>query len=912
MSNDAGSAIDSAPRGDLRQRDSDVITSDRGKPRIDSNVAIRDGGTVSDSAQAPVDVWIAPDLPPLADGSVGCPGNVAASYRQANAAYLRLSYYTSETEAELLIFSRSSGTADISGAITRSNQPLCAGENRVALPIAALASGQYPLTVTIRSDQTTQVQLTLSKLPPQTSGNTVQIDRYNHSVRLNGQPIFPFGAALYWSKSVASMQGVFNTIVRWDTLYSCANGSISPTEAAQNDWLFDEANRLGLKVIDRLDQSRPWWSYAKPDTSFMATFNDWLAHDVPEILAVTKHNRALLALMGFDEPALNERLDQAKIAVETFKQHDPYHPAFNNYAHGEGVELPQTANEDGISDYIYMTPSGSRARRVASMVDRTVSFAHRQNKFAWIMPLSEENVDGAYAPLTASEQMANTYLMFTGSAAGIYYFIWPAMHRQTYDVIKKLGGEANTLAPALLRRSPSSSTSVTVEPAEVLPAIRTRLTSMPDGTPILLVVNMEDYPIDVSFTLPWVPTDAHLQGMFGRGISDQALSGRAFSERLEALGTRAYRIAGARIVANQIDHPIAIREVHPSGAHHLTEMLQNTSFEGDGFWSTNRPGAVSYDSSRAYLGSRSIRIERANVGDEYVAIKSVKYTLAPNHRYEYGAHVLSNITSYPSGTNWSGVSVLLRASSGSAFEPPIAAAPRKNGVWIDRRQEFRTYDQPIEVHFEILAMDNAGSINVDKVFLRDMGPQPPQSTSKNRLDNSSFEHTRLPGWPVRWHPEGYDPFIRNTFLGDADAPFRLDAQNPYHGKYSLRIEGGSRSQGYVSSVHSRPDRRWGHGIPVTDGKSYTLSFYMRAQSSGTSVTVSANGIAQQSYSLSTNWQRYVLTGVRSGGGVPGYTYLAFDTPTAKSVVWIDAVQFEEGSVATGYVDPPYHANYPDP
>ncbi len=845
-------------------------------------------------------------------GHAPCPTEVASEYL-IDEVFWQYSYVTRETHAPLFIMSAAPGVADIAigSHYSQAGVPLCAGENRVMVPLATIPVGEHVTLVSVTAGGepwTSTAQLT--RRPPLGQGNEVKVDHYHRSVVVNGEPFFPYGAALYNSRALDAYaaQG-FNTVVRWNTRYASADGSVSVTEAAENDWLLETAHGLGLKVIDRLDATRAPWSYGPVDEGYDARFESWATNDVPEALAVIRSHPALLALMGLDEPELGGREAWARRAVEAFQTHDPYHPAFNNYAHGSGITAEQTASEDLISDYIYWRPVDRRGRHIANLVRQTVQFAHGQRKPAWIMPFNEMQLAASYVPLTPAEQRANTYLMMTLGVSGMYYFNWPSLHGDTVANVTELAGEVATLAPALLRRAPAQVTATEVTPPGVLPAVLLSLRTLPDGTPILLFVNLEDYAVDLAVRMPWLPSDASIESLNGRGHASLALDSGGFSEHLEPLATRAYRISGLALESNQVLRIIEVEEAHAPGAHHVTNLFANPGFEGDDYWLLRAEDPVRYDTSEVWSGGRSLMITRESADGPAITVKSPDFMLEPNHRYSYGAMRRHDVVVPPSGTTWGGFSVRLR-SLDDDFHIPIISTGAKSFDWEPGRQDFRTYDDAHRVELQILDALNVGTARVDDVYLYDYGPVPPLVAAKNLVPNSSFEVSRLPGWPDRWQPRNFDPHIKGIFLGDAAAPFAVDDSQAHSGDVSLRVHCGSNSLGLVGWVDSHPRRSWYDGIPVTDGQTYTFSVYLRADQPDVNVRAEVDGIGAADFVVGTTWQRHSFTGVRQNGAVPNHTYITFTSLRAGTTLWIDSVQLEEGAVATAYVPDAYVPDYP--
>ncbi|MCI5055045.1 MAG: PKD domain-containing protein [Flavobacteriales bacterium] len=82
---------------------------------------------------------------------------------------------------------------------------------------------------------------------------------------------------------------------------------------------------------------------------------------------------------------------------------------------------------------------------------------------------------------------------------------------------------------------------------------------------------------------------------------------------------------------------------------------------------------------------------------------------------------------------------------------------------------------------------------------------------------------------------------------------------------------------------------------------------MKAASPNTPVDVEVKNIGSSTFNVGTSWSRYTITGTKSGGWPQNYTSITF---AVDGLVWIDAVQLEQGSAATPYEDDNYEPEYP--
>ncbi len=167
-------------------------------------------------------------------------------------------------------------------------------------------------------------------------------------------------------------------------------------------------------------------------------------------------------------------------------------------------------------------------------------------------------------------------------------------------------------------------------------------------------------------------------------------------------------------------------------------------------------------------------------------------------------------------------------------------------------------------------------------------PQSGREGKKNLIPNPSFEETSFPGWP--------DYFICNTpglgmdyYLGDPDARYGLDTNGPVDGRVAVQMI--SRHHGGTwTMVEVRPREP----APTP----YVFSVYMKADRDGMRAGWFAFNTPQQPVALTTEWQRYCVTGT-----VP---VQASDNPLWGvrtddiGTMWVDAMQLERGTSPTDF------------
>jgi len=158
---------------------------------------------------------------------------------------------------------------------------------------------------------------------------------------------------------------------------------------------------------------------------------------------------------------------------------------------------------------------------------------------------------------------------------------------------------------------------------------------------------------------------------------------------------------------------------------------------------------------------------------------------------------------------------------------------------------------------------------------------------KNILPNPGFEQATLPGMPDYFWP--FDTMAPTSRWGMTNYPFALDTVNPYEGKVSLRISAAAGRQIFQFNLAPKAERP----------EPFVFSAYMRGDSKDARIDMFTIGWGwkPQPICLTTNWQRYVITG-NMPSGLSYYDGVRFSAD--KGTVWIDAMQLEKGTEPTVY------------
>jgi hypothetical protein len=173
------------------------------------------------------------------------------------------------------------------------------------------------------------------------------------------------------------------------------------------------------------------------------------------------------------------------------------------------------------------------------------------------------------------------------------------------------------------------------------------------------------------------------------------------------------------------------------------------------------------------------------------------------------------------------------------------------------------------------------------LYIADLqAPQPPQHFRTmhsvegriNMLYNSSFEITTTPDIPDGWSRDFWLPPW-------GEQVYSIDRTDSYHGKNSLRL-------GHVGKYA----QSWRSHTKVFPGKRYTLSVYLKAERDNAKASISIDNIGSRTILVNTEWNRHHLSGLAKAADTSAMIRLE-----SMSVLWIDAVQLEEGPEPTVYL-----------
>ena len=165
-----------------------------------------------------------------------------------------------------------------------------------------------------------------------------------------------------------------------------------------------------------------------------------------------------------------------------------------------------------------------------------------------------------------------------------------------------------------------------------------------------------------------------------------------------------------------------------------------------------------------------------------------------------------------------------------------------------------------------------------------------ESKAKNKAAwNPSFE-TGLWGWSVK--------FYRYPAPGGRLSHMTLDDTTAAEGRTSLKVVCENETRN-VRNAFVGVQQNVMRPAPQRD---YTVSFWAKADRP-TELTADYGYVARKKFALGTEWRRYQMSGRMRKVGTWEYNELKFTARLAGETFWLDGVQVEEGTSATGFESP---------
>ena len=171
--------------------------------------------------------------------------------------------------------------------------------------------------------------------------------------------------------------------------------------------------------------------------------------------------------------------------------------------------------------------------------------------------------------------------------------------------------------------------------------------------------------------------------------------------------------------------------------------------------------------------------------------------------------------------------------------------------------------------------------------------------SPNIALNASFEKCTLGKLPDYWGIRHWgidDPEIILNYVNWYKT-FQTDDSTAWHGKRSMRLENNTDAPFKDSRI------MWSCNFGTKVDSTYTMSAYMKADRPGVKVGLKASPYSQDRklekiVTLTKDWKRYEYTYKRTRNSL--YTDMLYFALKNRGIVWIDAVQLEQGTKATPF------------
>ncbi|MGD9495206.1 MAG: hypothetical protein AB7Y46_02730 [Armatimonadota bacterium] len=827
-------------------------------------------------------------------------------------AWLDRSYYSVEDgarvvcqvrapEAELAGWSLQVRAA--AGPVLARADDLRGGEQMLELPLAGIALGEHALSVVLSDAEGREVsrrQMTLARLEPRPG--EVKIDRVRQVALVDGEPFFPLGFMATEARDVPEYaEAGFNMVSSFAVPYLPATGETPSTIA-------DAALASGLKYIDYLpryfltpegrtlrnagiDMSNP---------EFPAAVRDCAERCLPSVFDALRSHSAMLAYYGIDEPFGDIAREGCRTVYDAAHRLDPHHPVYVLFSAWVPEEpgWEDTMDLVGVDPYMVMGEPEPTAIRntlsfMATCTDMARRFADEMHTTLWIVPQSEY-YSGSLRPLLPEEQMCQTFMALIYGGRGLLYFRNPVYHQASWENFGELTRRVRALMPALLTRQPAQTVEYLPEHARRFdyPLVHACLLVEPDGTPVILAANTEPRPAQVRFALQGLADGLTVRRMFAE--VSLTTRGGGFEETIEAYGVRAYRLVGHRLGAGEARLSVTVGgaalaglapPAPPTMPPPERNLIANGELEGPEGWELlpgggagNAPAQIDFP-ERGDEPGRCLHITRDNDFSN-AAILSDWITLAPHTRYRYGCEMRGTIAR---GTGRIAMMMIGRDGHGVADLPGLTLQAGAE-QWQSLSRTVTTGNEPVELRVWLSLYRVGGEGWWDNVFLEEVGEAP---DARNLLANASFEHAVLPGWPDMWWP----PQRVSPRIGAQGAQWTQDFDEAWHGECSLRT---ICREGQVPRPYSTT-RNAPEAVP---GKAYTFSMYMKADQPGRRAVLRV-GDSSQRFELSTDWQRYQVTGRfgADGLGRPERIWVSWYCED-PGTYWADAAQCELGPEAT--------------
>ena len=313
------------------------------------------------------------------------------------------------------------------------------------------------------------------------------------------------------------------------------------------DQIMKLTQKYNLMVIDRYNSHRQAVGHNKAyyDKNVKPVF-------LEDAKIISKYDN-LLGYWNYDEPNLGnwqKNLEICEWYYKDMKQFDPYRAIFALYA--RDIPSVQAATDwfDVFGYDVYSYPgwqyfASDIVNYMALFTSLLDARLKKEHKPVYILPMGTSlGIKRSPLGLTYQEQLAQGYTALVYGAKGLLYFAQLySWGQETWKAYRKLASDLKVLQPALLALPVNYKLEYHGKSIDLLnkkyPLVHAGLFKYPEGDFVLLAVNSKTSPVNTNFTVNGLVKASR---MFGEK-TEFKVKNNTFSERLEPLAVRAYKIS---------------------------------------------------------------------------------------------------------------------------------------------------------------------------------------------------------------------------------------------------------------------------------------------------------------------------------------------------------------------------------
>ncbi|MCD6362282.1 MAG: hypothetical protein J7M38_15600, partial [Armatimonadetes bacterium] len=290
-----------------------------------------------------------------------------------------------------------------------------------------------------------------------------------------------------------------------------------------------------------------------------------------------------------------------------------------------------------------------------------------------------------------------------------------------------------------------------------------------------------------------------------------------------------------------------------------------------------------FDENSKIGGRRSAVIER--IGPAASAILSGRYVeLKPNTRYSFGGWARAETVG--DAQAW-----LYLVSPDTYVRYATDMEITHYGPWRQYSTVFSTHDKGLLARPEIRFHSGLGKVWVDDLFL----VEAPEGC-QNMVVNGGFEGPEAGRDCPRWWWDIYG-LMSPGHIGGPDALWGLDRTDHFEGRQCLRMINPFQSSN-LGDPHPLAQQMLAPGTILHKGRSYVLSAWFKGSRPDLQLSAFVGGWqAYREFKVTDEWQRHAIAFEMPDDVTQPFIRLDL---LGQGTVWVDAVQFEEGTEPTEY------------